>query len=105
MFLLLGAARPSKFLWDVETDLGSVNSCERWRFRSLVLGVGHPRIGFFLDGLFGGLLVVSLATNRSRRLDDYVTVLSRSRSTSDQSSWILTLSIIGAMKDAEATCQ
>jgi hypothetical protein len=95
---LLRAVEVTKSRWTLAGGGGyevSVNSCG-----------GHPRIGFFFsDRLFGGLLVFSLATNRSRWLDDYEVVLSRSRSTSDQSSWILTLSIIGAMKDAETTCQ
>jgi hypothetical protein len=96
-----------KFLQDVDMDLESMNSCWWWQSQSLVLGIGHPCIGFFfLDRLFGGLSVISLATNRSQQLDDYVMMMmSHSQSTSDQSPWILTLSVIGVMKNAEATCQ
>jgi hypothetical protein len=105
--LRLHRGSPSKFLQDVDMDLESMNSCWRWQSQSLALGIGHPCIGFFFsDRLFGGLLVTCLATNRSQQLDDYVMMMmSRSRSTSDQSPRILTLSIIRVMKITEATCQ
>jgi hypothetical protein len=110
MVLLLGAAFAQGMSLEVPVRCGDGSGVDEILLAVAVLkpdlGVRHPRIGFFFsDRLFGGLLLTSLAANRSRRLHDYVMASSRSRSTADQSSWILTLSIIGVMKDAGATCQ